>query len=57
MNSQELETAVRMGIHLIVIILNDSAYGTIKRKQEGMGFENFGLDFTNPDYIQYAESF
>lgn len=57
MNSQELETAVRMGLDLVVIILNDSAYGMIKWKQEGEGFENFGLDFTNPDFIKYAESF
>lgn len=57
MNSQEIETAVRMGLDLVVIILNDSAYGMIKWKQEGVGFENFGLDFNNPDFIKYAESF
>ncbi|NND82945.1 MAG: acetolactate synthase large subunit [Gammaproteobacteria bacterium] len=57
MNSQEIETAVRMGLDMVVIILNDSAYGMIKWKQEGMGFNNFGLDFENPDFIQYAQSF
>jgi acetolactate synthase-1/2/3 large subunit len=57
MNSQELETAVRLNLDLVVIILNDSAYGMIKWKQEGMGFENFGLDYHNPDFVQYAESF
>jgi len=57
MNSQELETAVRLNLDLVVIILNDSAYGMIKWKQEGMGFENFGLDFANPDFVAYAESF
>jgi len=57
MNSQELETAVRMDLDLVVIILNDSAYGMIKWKQEGVGFENFGLDFKNPDLVQYANSF
>ncbi len=57
MNSQELETAVRMDLHLIAIILNDSSYGMIKWKQEGMGFDIFGLDFKNPDYVQYANSF
>ena len=57
MNSQELETAVRLGQDFVVIILNDSAYGMIKWKQEDMGFENFGLDYQNPDFIQYAESF
>jgi len=57
MNSQEIETAVRMGLDLVVIILNDSAYGMIKWKQEGVGFDNFGLDFKNPDFVMYAESF
>ncbi len=57
MNSQELETAVRLGLNLIIIILNDGAYGMIKWKQEGMGFENFGLDYKNPDFVKYAESY
>ena len=57
MNSQELETAVRMELDLVVIILNDSAYGMIKWKQEGEGFANYGLDFKNPNFVQYAESF
>lgn len=57
MNSQELETAVRLGLDLVVIILNDSGYGMIKWKQEGMGFENFGLDYNNPDFVEYANSY
>lgn len=57
MNSQELETAVRMQLDLVVIVLNDSAYGMIKWKQQGMGFDNYGLDFKNPDLVRYAESF
>lgn len=57
MNSQELETAVRLGLNLVVIILNDSSYGMIKWKQEGMGFDNFGLDYKNPDFVKYAESY
>jgi len=57
MNSQELETAGRLKLDLVVIILNDGAYGMIKWKQEGMGFENFGLDYNNPDFVSYAESF
>lgn len=57
MNSQEIETAVRLNLNLIVIVLNDNAYGMIKWKQEGMGFENFGLDYGNPDFKKYAESF
>ncbi len=57
MNSQELETAVRLGLNLVVIILNDSSYGMIKWKQEGMGFDNFGLDYQNPNFEKYAESY
>ena len=57
MNSQELETATRLGLNLVVIILNDSSYGMIKWKQEGMGFDNFGLDYKNPDFVKYAESY
>jgi len=57
MNSQELETAVRLKLDLVVIILNDSAFGMIKWKQQGMGFEDFGLDYGNPDFVDYAASF
>lgn len=57
MNSQELETAVRLNLDLVVIILNDNAYGMIKWKQENNGFGNYGLDYKNPDFIKYAESF
>ena len=57
MNSQELETAVRMELDIVIIILNDNAYGMIKWKQEGMGFDNFGLDYHNPDFVKYAEAY
>ena len=57
MNSQELETAVRLKLDLIVLILNDNAYGMIKWKQSNMGFQNFGLDYGNPDFVKYAEAY
>ena len=57
MNSQELETAVRLGLNLTVLILNDNAYGMIRWKQSNMGFEDFGLDYGNPDFVQYAQSY
>ncbi|WP_209329162.1 acetolactate synthase large subunit [Lunatimonas salinarum] len=57
MNSQELETAVRLKLNLTVIILNDSAYGMIKWKQQDMGFRDFGLDYQNPNFVKYAESY
>jgi acetolactate synthase I/II/III large subunit len=57
MNSQEIETAVRLKLDIIILILNDNAFGMIKWKQEHMGFQNFGLDYQNPDFVQYAESY
>lgn len=57
MNSQEMETAVRLELDMVVIILNDNAYGMIKWKQEGMGFKSFGLNYNNPDFVKYAESY
>lgn len=57
MNSQEIETAVRLNMDLVVLILNDSAYGMIKWKQDAMGFDHWGLDFNNPDFVKYAESY
>lgn len=57
MNSQELETAVRLKLNLVVIILRDNAYGMIKWKQEHMGFADFGLDYGNPDFVKYAQSY
>jgi len=57
MNSQEIETAVRLKLDLTVIILNDGAYGMIRWKQEDFGFPDFGLDYANPDFVKYAESY
>lgn len=57
MNSQEVETAVRLGLDLVVVILNDRAYGMIKWKQLHMGFEEYGLDFRNPDFVTYAKAY
>ena len=57
MNSQELETAVRLKLDLTILVLRDDAYGMIKWKQAQQGFESFGLDFGNPDFVLYAESY
>jgi len=57
MNSQELETAMRLKLNLVVIVLRDDAYGMIKWKQAGMDFPDFGLDFSNPDFVKYAECY
>ena len=57
MNSQELETAGRLGLNLVVLILNDSSYGMIRWKQYGMGYQDYGLEFNNPDFVKYADSY
>nr|WP_320133663.1 acetolactate synthase large subunit [uncultured Holophaga sp.] len=57
MNSQELETAVRLGLDLVVLILNSNGYGMIQWKQAGQELPNWGLDFGNPDFVKYAEAY
>jgi len=57
MNSQELETAQRLGLNLVVVVLNDGGYGMIKWKQGQEGFDDFGLDFGNPDFVMQAQSY
>jgi acetolactate synthase I/II/III large subunit len=57
MNSQELETAVRLGLDLVILILRDDGYGMIKWKQAHMAFRDFGLDFGNPDFVAYAQAY
>ena len=57
MNSQELETAVRLKLDLVVLIVDDSAYGMIRWKQAVDDFPDFGLTFGNPDFVKYAESY
>jgi acetolactate synthase I/II/III large subunit len=57
MNSQETETAVRLGANLIVLILEDRAYGMIRWKQAVEGFADWGMTFGNPDFIRYAEAY
>jgi acetolactate synthase-1/2/3 large subunit len=57
MNSQELETAIRLGLNLVVVILQDHGYGMIRWKQEADGFADFGLSFNNPDFVTYAEAY
>jgi acetolactate synthase-1/2/3 large subunit len=57
MNSQEMETAVRLGLDLVVIVLRDNAYGMVKWKQVNMGFADYGLDIGNPDFVTYAQSY
>ncbi len=57
MNSQELETAVRLRLNLVVLVLQDGAYGMIRWKQAVDRFADFGLTFGNPDFVRYAQSY
>ena len=57
MNSQEIETGLRMKTPFVILIWNDSEYGLITWHQ----LRHFGrpayIDFKNPDFVKYAESF
>ncbi|OGW35384.1 MAG: acetolactate synthase [Nitrospirae bacterium GWD2_57_9] len=57
MNSQEIETALRYSIPLVVLVLNDNGFGFIKWEQQAKGFGSFALDTGNPDFVKYAQSY
>jgi len=57
MNSQEMETAVRLGVNIVVLILVDNAYGMIRWKQQADSYPDWGLTFGNPDFVAYAKSY
>jgi acetolactate synthase-1/2/3 large subunit len=56
MNSQEMETAVRLRLNVVVLVLQDNAYGMIRWKQQVDGFPDFGMTFGNPDFAAYARA-
>ncbi|MFH1834539.1 MAG: acetolactate synthase large subunit, partial [bacterium] len=57
LNSQELETAMRLGVSFVVLIWNDSSYGLIGWKQICRLGQPTCVDFANPDFVRYANSF
>ncbi|MDA9128944.1 acetolactate synthase large subunit [Candidatus Gracilibacteria bacterium] len=57
MNLGDLETIVRLQLDITIVILNNSSYGMIKWKQQGGGFDDYGLDFGEINYVKLAESF
>jgi acetolactate synthase-1/2/3 large subunit len=57
MNSQELETAVRLGTGFVTLVLNDRTYGLIKWKQINRFERSAFTDFGNPDFVKYGGSF
>jgi acetolactate synthase-1/2/3 large subunit len=57
MNSQEIETAIRYNVPIVILIWNDAGYGLIKWKQVNEFGRESHVDFNNPDFVKYAESF
>jgi acetolactate synthase-1/2/3 large subunit len=57
MNSQELETAKRIGANVVVVVWRDDGYGLIDWKQRNEFGRPFAVEFGNPDFVRYAESF
>lgn len=57
MNLQDLETACRLGLNIVVVIFNDNGYNLIKWKSEKKFGTSFGVEFSNPDFVRLAESF
>ncbi|MCB1374408.1 MAG: acetolactate synthase large subunit [Rhodobacteraceae bacterium] len=57
MNSQEIETAIRVGAPFVILIWTDGSYGLIKWKMDLAMHRHSHVDFTNPDFVAYAESF
>jgi acetolactate synthase-1/2/3 large subunit len=57
MNAQELETAKRLGTPFVNVIWENGQFGSIVWKQERKFGRHFGTDFTNPDFVAFANSF
>ena len=57
MNSQEIETALRIGVAIVILVWNDSKYGLIKWHQDRRFGRDTHIEFKNPDFVMYAESF
>ena len=57
MNVQELETAVRLGCDIVIVIFDDAKFGLIEWHEQKKFDASFGIDFLNPDFVKLAESF
>ncbi len=57
MNSQEIETAVRLNTAIVILVWNDMSYGLIEWKQMNQFGRISNVKFNNPDFVKYAESF
>ena len=55
---KDLEEIIQIEIlNLVVMVLNDGSYGMIRWKQAGAGMPDWGLEFGNPDFVKYAQSY
>ena len=57
MNNQEIDTALRLGLDIVILIFNDSKYGLIEWHQLRHFDRATAIDFVNPDFVKFAESF
>ena len=57
MNNQEIETALRLKLDLVILVFTDSKYGLIEWHQLRHFNRATGISFTNPDFVKFAESF
>ncbi len=57
MNLQDLETACRLKLNIVIVIFNDNAYNLIKWKSEKKFGTSFGVSYSNPDFVKLAQSF
>jgi len=57
MNVQELETAKRLGLAIVCVVLVDGRYGVIEANQQRRFGRTAGVEFTNPDFVQLAHAF
>lgn len=57
MNSQELETAVREEVPFVSLVFHDKSYSLIEIKQQITFGRKSHVNFGNPDFVKYAESF
>jgi acetolactate synthase I/II/III large subunit len=56
-NSQELSTAVRYGIAVVVVVFNDDSYGNVARDLDEAWGGSIGADLANPDFMKLAEAY
>ena len=57
MSAAEIETAVREGVHITILVWVDGGYGLIRWKEELSFGRTAAVSFGNPDFVRFAESF